>query len=264
MNQSHLVLDLETVIDPDLPVPKTKDSGDLPPAPYHQIVVLGAALLDGFCRLRRIWVVGEGKGDSEFAVLAALVAFLNERLMKRNSSLSIVSFNGRGFDLPVIVARCLRHGLAFPWYYRSREPRHRYSPTGHLDLMDFLVDHGASKFYSLDVAAKLIGLPGKIEGHGSEVADMVDRRELEQVRTYCLQDVAQTAALFLRTQLLRGELAPHRYVAAAQGMLETFDREPRLTSMVPRIDRARFLQVPGASGVLPFGQPQPSSGVRAA
>lgn len=272
-SSSTLVVDLETVVDTTLPPPKSKGDGDhVPPAPYHQIVVLGAALLDKFSRLRRIWIVGEdkGEGDSEFAVLAALVAFLNEKLVKR-TPLSIVTFNGRGFDLPVIVARSLRHGLAFPWYYQRKDPRHRYSYQGHLDLMDFLVDHGAGKFYSLDIAARLIGLPGKTEGHGSEVAGMIARGELEQVRTYCLQDVAQTAALFLRTQLLRGELAPHRYVAAMQGMLETFDREPRLSPMVPRIDRDRLLRVPGAAGVLSFGAPEnreappaPATGVRAA
>jgi 3'-5' exonuclease len=261
----HLVLDLETVVDPSLPAPKSKDGSDqIPPAPYHQIVVLGAALLDSFCRLRRIWIVGESNGGGEFAMLAALVAFLNTTLVKR-TDLSIVSFNGRGFDLPVIVARCLRHGLAFPWYYQRRDPRHRYSAQGHLDLMDFLVDHGAGKFYSLDLAARLIGLPGKMETHGSDVAGMVARGELDQVRTYCMRDVAQTSALFLRTQLLRGELAPHRYAAAVQGMLEVFDREPRLAPMVPLIDRERLLGVPGATGSLPFKAPgPPATGVKAA
>jgi 3'-5' exonuclease len=72
--------------------------------------------------------------------------------------------------------------------------------------MDLLADHGAARSFSLDVAAKLIGLPGKLDAKGADVQGMVDAGRVEQVRAYCMQDVAQTAALFLRVQLLRGVL----------------------------------------------------------
>jgi hypothetical protein len=54
--------------------------------------------------------------------LAALIAFLNAKLAA-GIDVTLVSWNGRGFDLPVIVARCLRHGLAFPWYYAGEARR---------------------------------------------------------------------------------------------------------------------------------------------
>ncbi len=44
---------------------------------------------------------------------------------------------------------------------------------------------------------------------------------------YCLCDVAQTAALFLRVQLLRGVIDRARYVTLARGLLAFFDADPR-------------------------------------
>ncbi|HTN84173.1 MAG TPA: hypothetical protein VL242_10820 [Sorangium sp.] len=244
--RSVLIIDLETVVAPPLPPPPKLHKGDsepFPPIACHEVVVMGAALFDMHYRLRRIWIVGEGKGERD--MLLALVTFLNERLTKR-AALTIVGFNSRGFDLPVIVARCLHHGLQFPWYYSRREVRYRYSAEGHFDLMDFLTDFGASRAYSLDLAAKLIGMPGKMGCEGADVATMVAAGQIEQVRAYCLRDVAQTAALFLRTQLLRGELAPAAYVAAMEALLAALNREPRLAPMLPRIDRKRLMLTPDA------------------
>jgi predicted PolB exonuclease-like 3'-5' exonuclease len=105
----YLVLDLETVLDTSLPPPKKAADGTevFPAAPYHAIVVMGAALLDDACRTRHVWVVGEGRSERD--MLAALAGYLNER-----RDTTIVSYNGRGFDLPVIAARCLRHGPPSP------------------------------------------------------------------------------------------------------------------------------------------------------
>src|SRR5262249_29217899 len=147
--------------------------------------------------------VGEEGEKDERRTLASLAGYLDA-----HPETTIVSWNGRGFDLPVIVARALHHGLAFPWYYRKKDARYRYSMEGHVDLMDFLADHGATKNYALDIAAKLIGLPGKMDCKGGDVQGMIDAGEIEEVRRYCLGDVVQTAALFLRVQLLRGLLEP--------------------------------------------------------
>jgi 3'-5' exonuclease len=235
-----LVLDLETIVDTSLPPPKKKKNGEdtFPPIPHHQIVVLGAALLDARYRLRRIWAAGEGKGEEE--ALAALVTFLNGHLDDRRR-ITIVGWNSRGFDMPVILARSLRYGLSFPWYYAGRDARYRFSTEGHFDLMDFLVDHGATRGYSLNLAAKLIGMPGKMDTNGGDVAEMVAAGRIEEVISYCLSDVAQTAAVLLRTQLLRGELTPAEYVEAAEALLRGIEGEPRLAPMMPLIDQRRFV-----------------------
>src|SRR5262249_46434911 len=127
--------------------------------------------------------------------------------------------------------------------------RYRYSAEGHFDVMDFLVDHGAARAYSLDLAAKLIGMPGKMDTRGSDVAAMIAAGQLEQGLAYRLRDVAQPVALLLRTQLLRGELTLAEYVEAAEALLRGIEREPRLAPMLPRIDQRRLLlRAGGASG----------------
>jgi 3'-5' exonuclease len=238
------VLDLETVLDTSLPPPKKKKDGTetFPPAPYHKIVVMGAALLDARYLLRRLWVVGEDGHKDEHATLAALVGFLDA-----HPETTIVSWNGRGFDLPAIVARALHHGLAFPWYYQRRDTRYRYGTEGHIDLMDFLADHGATKTYSLDIAAKLIGMPGKLDCKGGDVQTMIDAGQIEEVRAYCLRDVVQTAALFLRVQLLRGQLYPSAYGTAMEALLGKIDGVPRLAPLLPLIDRERLIPRPTPS-----------------
>lgn len=243
MKAPIVVLDLETVVDPTLPPPpRAKDGSELfPPPPYHQIVVMGAALLDAQLRMKRIWVVGEGQGEQ--AALGALAVFLDEQ-DRRGHPATLVSWNGRGFDLPVISARCLRYGLRFGWYYASRDARYRYSTEGHFDLMDYLGDHGAARPCSLDLAARLIGMPGKMDVHGADVEALIAEGKLEQVQAYCLSDVAQTVALLLRTQLLRGEITSDEYGVAMGALLEAIGKDPRLTPMIPKIDTDRLLVVP--------------------
>jgi predicted PolB exonuclease-like 3'-5' exonuclease len=106
--------------------------------------------------------------------------------------------------------------------------------------MDFLSDFGAAKSGRLDVYAKLVGLPGKVGVDGSQVAPMVHAGRLDEVNAYCLCDVAQTAALFLRVQLLRGVLDRARYVDLARGLLTFFDGDPRLAPVMANVDRARY------------------------
>lgn len=237
---SFLVLDLETVVDPSLPalLKKRNNKDAFPPIPYHQIVVMGAALLDPLYRVRRTWVVGEGK--DERGMLTALTTFLNEQHAQKKP-ITAVGFNSRGFDMPVLMARCLRYGLAAPWYYQPKDVRYRYSTSGHFDLMDFLTDYGGTRAYGLDLAARLVGSCGKLDVHGSDVAKMIAAGKIEEVRAYCLSDVAQTVVLLLRVQLLRGELTEQGYIDAMTALLELIDREPRLTVLRPLLDRNRLL-----------------------
>lgn len=243
MNRPILVLDIETTPDPDLPPPPkkkgSKKGDDFPPIPCHRIVAIGAALLDACGRLRRLWIVGEENGGNELAALTALVTWLNVQLVQR-TGLVLAGWNTRGFDMPVIAARALRHGLSFPWYYEPRGPRYRYGEW-HCDLMDLLADHGATKTWPLDLAARMVGMPGKIGCSGADVAKLVSEGRIEDVRAYCARDVAQTVAVLLRTMLLRGELERDAYEAAARSLLDAIERDPRLAPMAPQIDRGRLL-----------------------
>ena len=150
VSTSFLVLDIETVLDPELPIVATaRRSACHRFTPHHKVVVLGALLFDAAYEAKRINVISELK-RTEAGILEDFARMLEERRP------CLVTFNGRGFDMPVIAARCLRHGIPFRHYFRSRDVRYRFSAEGHLDLMDYVSDFGAAKPSKLDIIAKLV------------------------------------------------------------------------------------------------------------
>jgi predicted PolB exonuclease-like 3'-5' exonuclease len=227
---SHLVLDIETIPDPELP--RQDDSERVPPPPFNQIVTLGCMLLEDYVP-KRLGVVGERKSEGE--MLADFAQWLDSRRP------TVITWNGRSFDMPVITSRALRHGIAMPWWFTDRNTRYRYSTEGHFDLMDFLADFGATKNTRLDVYAKLVGFPGKVGLDGSQVLPLVHAGKLDEVSAYCLCDVAQTAAIFLRVELLRGAFDRARYRELAAGLLAFIDAQPKLEPIATKVDRRRFL-----------------------
>jgi predicted PolB exonuclease-like 3'-5' exonuclease len=233
MARSHLVLDIETVLDPELPIAEGSDVERLPAPPHHQIVVIGVLWFDADYKVSRLGVIGEGKDEA--ATLRDFSRFLEDRKPE------LVTYNGRGFDMPVIAARCLRHGVPLKHYYRSRDIRFRYTADGHLDLMDYVADFGAAKPSKLDVIAKLCGMPGKVGISGAEVGPLVHAGRIDEVRNYCLCDVVQTGGVFLRVQLLRGEIDLPTYRQAMGGLIEHIRTDPRVAPVSRALNEARLL-----------------------
>jgi predicted PolB exonuclease-like 3'-5' exonuclease len=239
MRNTVLVLDIETIPDAELYVPPEVRAGEerpFPPPWAHRPIVIGALWLDASFGFLRLGVVGHH--DDEAAMLDDFSQF-----MEKNRP-NLITWNGRGFDLPVIALRSLRHGVPLKWYYRVRDYRYRFSESGHLDLADFLSEHNAARPLSLDAAAHLVGLPGKAGGvDGSQVQGLYHAGQLAAIQNYCLSDVAQTAFLFLRFRLLTGHLDRPAYQKAAGALLDAFaaDPERRLAGLLERIDRKRLL-----------------------
>jgi len=229
---AFLVLDIETILDPELPI-VASDVDRLPSPPHHQVVAIGALLFDAAYEAKRINVISELKDEA--GVLEDFARLLEERRP------CLVTFNGRGFDMPVIATRCLRYGIPFRHYYRSRDVRYRFSPEGHLDLMDYVADFGAAKPSKLDIVAKLCGMPGKVGVDGKDVGPMVHAGRIQEVRNYCLCDVAQTAGVFLRVQLVRGEIERDRYLIAMQSLIALIKSDPRLAPVAAGLDERRLL-----------------------
>lgn len=247
MATSHLVLDIETVLDPELPIIQTGDTERLPSPPHHRVVVIGALLFDSAYQVKRIGVVGDGKDEA--GCLTDFARLLEDRRP------TLVTFNGRSFDMPVIATRCLRHGIPLRHYYRSRDVRYRFSPEGHLDLMDYVADFGAAKPSRLDVIAKLCGMPGKVGVEGKDVGPLVHAGRLQEVRDYCLCDVAQTAAVFLRVQLVRGELERDVYLSVMAGLIAAVRADARLAPVAQGMNEARLLLREGAEAQEPAREP---------
>ncbi len=235
MPRSYLVLDIETVPDPELYERPDLPNGverPFPPLYVHQPIVIGVLWLDEDYRVRRLGVIGEDKDEA--GMLGDFSTFVARYRPE------LVTYNGRSFDLPVLALRSLRHGVPMGWYYEGRV-RHRYSEDGHIDLCDMLCDHGAARALSLDAVARLIGLPGKVGVDGSQVEGMFHAGKLSEIRSYCLADVAQTALLFLRFRLLQGALPPDRYREAARELMDVLAADARLASLVAAIDGGRLL-----------------------
>jgi predicted PolB exonuclease-like 3'-5' exonuclease len=217
-----LVIDLETRPDAAI-LPVDRDSEAFPKPIQHEIITLGFLL----ARIER-------EGENERYVIrkvgSASIADRGEReilagfwqMVDRNKP-RLVTWNGRGFDVAVLKQRSLIHGLtAYNWH--RTDPRfgydYRFQTTWHCDLMDVLCDYGASPRLGLDEAAQALGLPGKWNGHGAEVADLVAAGDYTAINRYCEGDVLNTYVLYLRWAHLSTRLSPRGHNASVQNLLD--------------------------------------------
>ena len=126
---------------------------------------------------------------------------------------TLVSFNGRGFDVPLLELAAFRYGLSLPGWFQStgkpaEQSRNRYNTTAHIDLCELLTNFGSTRFNGgLNLAANLIGKPGKMDVQGNMVQDLYDQGKLAEINDYCRCDVLDTYFVFLRTRVLIGQLS---------------------------------------------------------
>jgi predicted PolB exonuclease-like 3'-5' exonuclease len=124
----------------------------------------------------------------------------------------LVSFNGRGFDIPLLELCAFRYGIAIPdWFAEDArsfdQPRYRYNTAAHFDLHEWLTNSGASRFVGgLSLAANLIGKPGKMEVAGHMVQDLWDAGKAAEIHDYCRGDVLDTYFVFLRSRVVAGDI----------------------------------------------------------
>lgn len=125
---------------------------------------------------------------------------------------TLVSFNGRGFDLPLLELSAFRFGINISgWLGGSAktydQPRNRYNVQSHIDLCEMLTNFGTTRFQGgLNLAANLLGKPGKMDVQGDMVQDMYESGRLRDINEYCRCDVLDTYFVFLRTRVLAGQL----------------------------------------------------------
>lgn len=193
---------------------RSNQQSDFFPVPFHipiSIATLGAD--DGY-RITSLGCLGTDRySESE----------LVERFWQIfEAAQTLVTFNGRGFDLPVLETQALKHGLPLGRYFGSGQGRNtyrggRYSDLLHIDLCDYLSNFGAvHPRSSLDLLSKLIGLPGKYTIEGDDVEYLFRQGRHKEINQYCMTDVLQTFVLFLRVELLRGRLSREAYRGAVQ------------------------------------------------
>jgi predicted PolB exonuclease-like 3'-5' exonuclease len=141
----------------------------------------------------------------------------------------VVTWNGRGFDLPVLLHRSLIHKINAGGWFQSADRyggyQYRYSADRHCDLMDQMSDYGASTKVGLDMVAKALGLPGKQEVTGADVADLYAAGRLQDIAAYCETDVLNLYGVYLRWCLMTGRLTEVDHDAAVDDLAEFLSRD---------------------------------------
>ena len=145
-----------------------------------------------------------------------------------------VTFNGRTFDLPLMEHAAFRYGVSVPRWFNLAEKsyeqsRNRYNLHTHVDVQEILTNYGATWFRGgLNLAAALLGKPGKMDVQGDMVYDLYCQGKIREINEYCRCDVLDTYFVFLRTCVLTGKLTleqEHERVSAAKEMLESQSAE---------------------------------------
>jgi predicted PolB exonuclease-like 3'-5' exonuclease len=131
----------------------------------------------------------------------------------------LVSWNGGGFDLPVLNYRGLRHGVVASKFWDLGEDDREFKWNNyigryhvrHLDLMDMLALYQPRASAPLDAMAKLCGFPGKLGMDGSAVYPAYLDGKVDDIRRYCETDVMNTYLVYCRYQKMRGGFTDAEY-----------------------------------------------------
>ena len=141
----------------------------------------------------------------------------------------LVSFNGRGFDIPVLKYRAMVHGVQAPLLHdvtnKWENYSSRYAPNWHCDLAEVLSDYGASARFKMNEICAAFGLPGKIDVSGGDVTDLYDAGHIDAIRDYCETDVLNTYLIYLRHRLHAGGTSRAGYNRAIADVITLIEQE---------------------------------------
>ncbi len=192
----------------------------------HRVVAI-SAVLRSRDRLK-VWSLGE-EGSSE----AELIERFFDGLERYTPTL--VSWNGNGFDLPVLHYRALLHGVSAPRYWETGEDDASFRWNNylnrfhyrHTDLMDVLSGYQPRAGARLDEIATMLGLPGKMGMSGGQVWERFQAGDIAGIRDYCETDVLNTFLVYLRFELMRGRLTRDGYQQECELVRDSLDREDK-------------------------------------
>ena len=236
-----LVFDIETIPDTtglrallDVPAEATDEDvaniafhqrrqhngSDFLPLQQHRICAISCALREG--NNFKVWTLGDANSTE-----AEIIQRFFDGIEKYTPQ--IISWNGGGFDLPVLHYRAMINRVQAPRYWDMGEDDKYFKwnnyisryHSRHLDLMDVLAMYNPKNNAPLDDIAQLCGFPGKLGMDGSKVWDAYKDGRIEEIRNYCETDVANTHLVYLRFQLMRGHLTEAAYEAEIKLVRET-------------------------------------------
>ena len=217
----------EDVVNLALHQRRQQNGTDFLPLYQHRICAISCALREG--ANFKVWTLGD-----ENASEAEIIQRFYDGIDKYTPQ--IISWNGSGFDLPVLHYRGLIHGVNASRYWELGDDDKEFKWNNyisryhmrHLDLMEVMAMYNARANAPLDSLAKFCGFPGKLGMDGSKVWDAFKAGKIKEIRDYCETDVANTHLVFLRFQLMRGLLTKTAYeseIALVRETLQSYEGE---------------------------------------
>lgn len=228
---------------------QSEGKSDFFPLYLQRVLVVGCLFRSD--RGLRIRCLGSSVGESDIAADAPDAAFADPtsdaseaarlsaffRAIDRTTP-QLVSWNGKGFDAPVLQHRALLRGVEAAGYWDQGEHNNSFRfnhylgryHLRHLDLMDVLASYQSRGSAPLSGMAQLCGFPGKLGMDGSEVWPAVLAGRLGEVQAYCETDVVNTYLLYLRFERMRGFMTPEMHQAREMELrdaLEAMVGDPR-------------------------------------
>ena len=178
---------------------------DFLPLHQHRIVAISVTFrtADTF----KVWTLGNEDADE-----AEIVQRFFDGIERYTPDL--VSWNGGGFDLPVLHYRALKNGIQAPRYWEMGEGDRDFKWNNylsrfhwrHVDLMDVIAGFQPRGRASLDQMAVMLGFPGKLGMSGDKVWETYREGHIKKIRDYCETDVLNTWLVYLRFEFMRGNL----------------------------------------------------------
>jgi hypothetical protein len=204
---------------------RTLTGSDFLPPHLQRVIVISCVLRDD--EGLKVFSIGEPDA-AEGAAIQRFFEGINKYVPQ------IVSWNGRGFDIPVLVSRGLIHGVtaACFWDTGNDNKDFRFSNyinrfhDRHVDLMDVLSIYGGARGSPLDELSRLSGFPGKLGVGGAAVWESYLRGEIAAIRDYCEADCANTYLLYLRFQMMRCVYTAERYASECALLRALLEKRP--------------------------------------
>ncbi len=183
---------------------KEKSGSEFLPLPFHKIISICAVISDNFGRFIK---VNKIDGENEKDMICNFFDFIEKHRPR------LVSFNGKNYDMPLLVLRALKYNIKACAYLDTQSDKWnnyktRFSELKHCDLFEVL---GAFRGLRLDTICQMADLPGKYDMSGDLVMNLYYENKFEKIHEYCESDTLNTYMLFLKYELIKGNLNENDY-----------------------------------------------------
>ncbi len=173
------------------------NSGFLPPMYHRMISWVGLWIENTGMPVSKAEWNGENELEGLNKIFDTLLTY---------KDFGLIHHNGRGFDLPLLSYRAMKHNIQMPLRLGHYDIRYRFSKSN-IDLMDEFSNYGASSYPKLKHLGLLIDVPFKQTAEGNEVLEMYRAGELEKIEHYCYEDVMATYIVWLRMKYTTGDIS---------------------------------------------------------